>query len=501
MKNGWRMWFSLVVVTVVLAGLLPPVLARELPVDLAQVERLRLLGPNNVPLKVLVVANPGKTMDFAVELIKTIAAINEADQPPAEERLKVHVVLSHASARAQLASAVPPLLMKNLVEVNDKFFTTDQWMQDWGEVATIRMKGDPKQHIAVLDSNRGRGIAELPKVLANFWNCACLKNPSNRFACGDYGGNVEITPDDVLIIGNTSTEEFREFLASHGYRDRMVVVETDWLRVGHCDEYLSVIPNPKAAEGFTVVKANPRQALRLIKDSPRADLDRIDVPEYREMMLAVHDYLNSAAGAAAPRGVQDADGGPATTYQERVVKYLDSLDATGAPGPHPMPIMRHLSFGPSSGTDTDAADRKAAMARAEEFVKKNLALAAVIDSNIKAVTAKIDEVNNTPKAVHSVLSFPVLYHQKGPRHIAFVPGVVNQLIVRRHLIIPDPKIKAFRDYIAGVATKVGLVPHFLDDMPYHTLEGEIHCGTNVFRHPNRYVVKPKNLPAELAPLR
>ncbi|NLI75039.1 MAG: hypothetical protein GX442_01200 [Candidatus Riflebacteria bacterium] len=498
MKNGRRILFPLVVVAAVLAGLLSPVLARELPVDLSQVERLRLLGPNNVPLKVLVVANPGQTMHFAVELIKTIAAINEADQPPAEERVKVHVVLSHASARAQLASAVPPLL-KNLVEVNDKFFTTDQWMQDWGEVAAIRVKGDPKQHIAVLDSNRGRGIAELPKILANFWNCACLKNPSTRFACGDYGGNVEVTPDDVLIIGNTSTEEFREFLASHGYRDRMVVVETDWLRVGHCDEYLSVIPNPKAAEGFTVVKANPRQALRLIKDSPRPDLEKIEVPEYREMMLAVHDYLNSAAGVAATRGVQAADAGPATPYQARVVKYLDSLDATGAPGPHPLPLMRNLGTVPPAGAGS--GDRAAAMARAEEFVKMNLALATVIDSNIKAVTAKIDEVNKTPKAIHSVLSFPVLYHQRGGKHIAFVPGVVNQLIVRRHLIIPDPKIKAFRDYIAGVATKVGLVPHFLDDMPYHTLEGEIHCGTNVFRHPNRYVVKPKNLPAELAPLR
>ena len=160
-----------------------------------------------------------------------------------------------------------------------------------------------------------------------------------------------------------------------------------------------------------------------------------------------------------------------------------------------LPIMRDLRpAGPTS-------DRTAAMARAEEFVKKNLALAVLIDTNIKAVTTRIDEVNRTPKAVHSVLSFPVFYHLKGSKHIAYVPGVVNQLILRKHLLIPDPKIKAFRDHITTVARKVGLVPHFLDDMVYHTLEGEIHCGTNVFRHPNRYVVQPKNLPPELAPRR
>ncbi len=53
---------------------------------------------------------------------------------------------------------------------------------------------------------------------------------------------------------------------------------------------------------------------------------------------------------------------------------------------------------------------------------------------------------------------------------------------------------------AVVAGKVGLIPHFIDDMSYHTREGEIHCGTNVLRHPNHYVVKPKYLPPEPAPL-
>ncbi len=104
---------------------------------------------------------------------------------------------------------------------------------------------------------------------------------------------------------------------------------------------------------------------------------------------------------------------------------------------------------------------------AEEFVRMNLALAVVIDSNVKTVMRKIDSV--------------------------------NQLILRKNLIIPDPKIKAFRDYIDRVASKVGLVAHFIDDMPCHTLQGETHCGTNVLRHPNRYVVRPKFLPPNWPP--
>jgi len=468
-----------------------PADARQLPMDPSQIERIRILGPNNVPIKVLVVCNSNSNLDFAVGLIKIVAQINESDRLSPQEKLKVHVVLARPSDREILASHVPTLMMKEFVEINDKLFTGDQWMQDWGEVMTVRMKGDPKQHIAVLDSNRGREIAKLPGILANFWNCYYLKNPSNAFSAGDYGGNVEITPDDVLIIGNTSTKEFRDFLADHGYRNRMVVVETDWLQVGHCDEYLSIIPNPKVAEGFTMVKANPRLALRLIKDSPRKDLEKIEVPEYKKKILEVHDYLNSAAGAEAVSGRQAADSNPGGIFRDRVVRYLDSLDKDGIPGRKTQPLMDIAS-------DRDVRDP--AMIGAERFVRKNLALAVIIDSNIQKIFSKINEVNKTLGAGHSLISFPVLYKMVSGNSIAFVPGVVNQLILRKHLIIPDPKVKAFSDFISHVTTKVGLVPHFLDDMNYHTLLGEIHCGTNVFRHPNRYVVKPKNLPADLAPL-
>ncbi|GAB1353437.1 MAG TPA: protein-arginine deiminase family protein [Candidatus Rifleibacterium sp.] len=454
-----------------------PLAARQRELAPENLERIRILGPNNVPLKVLAVYNPEKTRQFVVELIKIVASINAQDKPPADEKLKVHVVLSNPKDRALLEKDVTPTVMKDIVEVNNKFFTTDQWMQDWGEVATIKLKNDPKQHLCVIDSNRGRGIAALPAILANFWNCFLLKNPSDQRSSGDYGGNIEVTPDDVLIIGNTISTEFRDLFYDHGYEGRMVKVETDWLKVGHCDEYLSIIPNPKASTGYTIVKANPRLALRLIKDSPRADLEKIEIPEYRTTMLAVHDYLQASSNTAG-------------SFQKKVIQHLDALDSNGVPQEIVIPAVRGATGSAVEATRT----------MAEEFVRMNLSLAVVIDSNVKTVMRKIDAVNKPAKVQHSVISFPLVYHFN-LGYIAHVPGVVNQLVLRKHLIIPDPKIKAFRDHIARVAGKVGLVPHFVDDMPYHVLQGEIHCGTNVLRHPNRYIVKPKHLPQELAPLK
>jgi hypothetical protein len=48
-------------------------------------------------------------------------------------------------------------------------------------------------------------------------------------AGGDNGGNIEVTPDDILILGNTATAEFQKFLERRGYKDRIALVETDWL--------------------------------------------------------------------------------------------------------------------------------------------------------------------------------------------------------------------------------------------------------------------------------
>ena len=79
----------------------------------------------------------------------------------------------------------------------------------------------------------------------------------------------------------------------------------------------------------------------------------------------------------------------------------------------------------------------------------------------------------------------------GNKHIAYLPGSVNQLILNNQLIVPDPKVRAMRLHISKTAAKVGLHANFIDSLPYHNLQGQLHCGTNVFRHPNKYFVQPR----------
>ena len=86
------------------------------------------------------------------------------------------------------------------------------------------------------------------------------------------------------------------------------------------------------------------------------------------------------------------------------------------------------------------------------------------------------------------VAMPVLF-EKG---LAVIPNGVNGLVVNGHYLVPAPcgAIVAgkdiFEEAIRTRLGKLGLKLHFLDIWePYHSNSGEIHCGTNAIRRPNR----------------
>ncbi|PKL45369.1 MAG: hypothetical protein CVV42_18550 [Candidatus Riflebacteria bacterium HGW-Riflebacteria-2] len=453
------------------------------PASANDIESIRFLSPNNIPVKVLVVYSPNQqNQNFVISLINIVARMHEKGMVKQEDAFKVHIIPGWEMQEKDYAfinEKIGAERVKRFVEFNKAYNTRDMWMQDWGEVGVVTVKGERKPQTVVFDSNRGRDNAELPGILANFWSCYLIKNPSTRNSGGDYGGNIEVTPDNVLLIGNTSTPELRSFLEKHGYRNRMAVLETDWLQVGHVDEYISVCPNPKALRGYTLIKANPRLALRLVKDTPDSELRAIPQKEYRDAMLAVKKCLVEAEKKRAEALKLDAPARRRRTrsFGEAVLEYLESSE--------------ELLVSSDSGTNLTYG-HEIAKSDVEKFIELNLTLARLIDSNVKSACDKISEVRKDSGKPHSVLSFPALFRRMhGDKHIAYLPGSVNQLILNNQLIVPDPKVRSMRLHISKTAAKVGLHANFIDSLPYHNLQGQLHCGTNVFRHPNKYYVKPR----------
>ena len=76
------------------------------------------------------------------------------------------------------------------------------------------------------------------------------------------------------------------------------------------------------------------------------------------------------------------------------------------------------------------------------------------------------------------------------RGMAVIPNAVNSVVVNDHLLVPKPlgpraerartcSSKRSAQALAGCDVRVD----FIDSWnAYHTSGGEIHCGTNAFRH-------------------
>lgn len=484
-KNRFGIVSTTLMVMLMAIFLQAPAYARErLIVSPDDIQSIRFLSPNNIPVKVLAVYSPEfGNVAFIKSLINIVAEMHEKGRLKPEEAFKIHLiptVYSKKSDFAELRKSFSAELLKKYVEFSSAEVNNDVWMQDWGEVGVVKLKSEAKAQLVVFDSNRGRGTGDLPSRLAHFWNGFVMKNPSETHSCGDYGGNIEVTPDNVLLIGNTSTPQLRDYLNKNGYAQRMAVLETDWLEVGHVDEYISVCPNPKAPRGYTLIKANPRLALRLIKDSSAAELDAIKQPDYKKMLINVRKYLREAEKKRGKQVKDDDNVVPqAEKFSEAVVDYLTKDDS----GAYVMPPM-DLSFETETRNSGSPSDKEV-----EDFIKLNLTLANLIDTNVKTACDQIGKVSKAK--AHSVISFPALFHKsRHGKHIAYIPGSVNQLILNNQLIVPDPQVERLRQNIARTATMIGLHANFVDSLPYHNAQGQIHCGTNVFRHPNRYFVKP-----------
>ncbi|HNV69042.1 MAG TPA: protein-arginine deiminase family protein [Candidatus Ozemobacteraceae bacterium] len=465
------------------------------------IEALRIVSQANLPHKILVASQIQANLKFLTSLIMTVAKIHEEDRLGPEDSFKVSIIPSMGekiTGQTPLRKAVPKKIFEKYVEYIPQETWSDPWLQDIGEVAMVKVKNDPKPQLLIIDSQRGQGLAALPEFLAKLWNSYYLKNPTDRQPGGDSGGNIEATPDDILIIGSRSSKELRDLFARHGYQNRMAVVDTDWLVVGHCDEYLSAVPTDRHPDGYGLVKANPRLALRLLADASRQELENVRPAEFRNRCLAIFNFLEEARQRANARQGETSD---PLTFGEQLLIYLENVD----PQTGMVSEQARIRYGSvwNRAFQKNLGEREVDGESVERFIRANLALANLIDTNVELVRDTVNRVHARPsKTPIGVHSFPMLfepYHQAPQygkiRFVSSFPGVVNQLILRRHLLVPDPLITAFRQQIRTTAKALGMKSHFIDDMYYHQLLGDVHCATNVFRLPNRYIIKPANLPA------
>jgi hypothetical protein len=94
---------------------------------------------------------------------------------------------------------------------------------------------------------------------------------------GMFGGNLESLPNGLCIIGTDhfGTEDYlNEYARVACGRNDYLQIPTSFLKVGHADEVISVLPDANKSKpcDFAIALASPRKALELLRTRPEEQL-------------------------------------------------------------------------------------------------------------------------------------------------------------------------------------------------------------------------------------
>jgi len=171
--------------------------------------------------------------------------------------------------------------IQDTVALNTYHTGGDQWTQDHVEIGFTHAPGRPRTHV-VLQLPRARmtnggtedDTPEWPRErllgpdvgLFRFWNFHIDDGPS----AGDLGGNIEVVPPTArwplgrVLVGDTISPKLLRFLDDQGLQAPFQI-GVEWLRVGHVDEALAIVPGE---DGWTLVVADPAMARSLLEPLP-----------------------------------------------------------------------------------------------------------------------------------------------------------------------------------------------------------------------------------------
>ncbi|XP_058017445.1 protein-arginine deiminase type-1-like [Ahaetulla prasina] len=161
----------------------------------------------------------------------------------------------------------------------------DRWIQDEMEFGYVDA---PHQSFPVVfDSPRNRGLKEFPfkKILGPDFGYVTREPKNGRVSSLDSFGNLDVSPPvsvkgrnyslGRILIGSSfpgsgnrkMTKIVRDFLYAQKVQ-APVELYSDWLTVGHVDEFLSFVPAP-GKKGFRLLLASPLACLKLFEEKQR----------------------------------------------------------------------------------------------------------------------------------------------------------------------------------------------------------------------------------------
>ncbi|NWS20023.1 PADI1 deiminase, partial [Pachyramphus minor] len=181
-----------------------------------------------------------------------------------------------AAVRAVAEKAKCPLTVCPLPENRH-----DRWIQD--EVEFGYVQAPHKTFPVVFDSPRDRGLKDFPvkRILGPDFGYVARQAPEGASSLDSFG-NLEVSPPVTvqgkeyplgrILIGSSfprfggrrMAKAVKDFLVAQKVQ-APVELFSDWLLVGHVDEFLSFVPAPDR-KGFRLLLASPSACYQLLKE-------------------------------------------------------------------------------------------------------------------------------------------------------------------------------------------------------------------------------------------
>ncbi|MBN2250883.1 MAG: hypothetical protein JW724_02260 [Candidatus Altiarchaeota archaeon] len=340
-----------------------------------------------------------------------------------EQAEKLIVVNNPDHTTMPLVSGIKDIICdSNMVEIQ----SYDRWVQDEFEIGYTKT---PNSYMnVVLNLPRDRGLdAAGPELISVVDDLGHYRIPVEYGGDGNYGGNLETSPafpeyiNGRLMLGNTISSDMAGFFTAQNVQNEIIVVDTDWLEVGHIDEIINIVPVPNTEDtsDYKIVIASPALALDLIRD------------------------------------VQNNGGGD-----------ISMSNPFGA-------------FSPDDGGRLSIND----ILSSDYFITVNQNAEERISSAVGVLRDSLGVEESG--IIKVPVLFYGLYSDHLEDCYAYTPDMVNLQVYNDKLIIPKQfgfsynGKDLFEGYFSDQLSGLGLSVHFVDSWSYHQNMGGIHCGTNI----------------------
>jgi len=384
-----------------------------------------------------------------------VAALLDLDAELARVRRALDAARADASYQRQQQLEAEKTAASNLVTQLKRDFSVSQ----------------PRSSDPVIESELGSGRVRMRASLIR----RLFSRANQMHASMNYGGNIESTPPvsgaplGKILLGNvTDSQTGEEFIDpdllrvfAKQQKQPIVEIDTAWLKVGHVDEMMAVVPSSRASGGFAILHASSKAAIELLRGAQRRYL--LGLP------LAHHDRGRSGRTPSGVLPRLTIDGSSPVTRLLRGKSWVHKHSRAGyGQVPiyiEPPEIYFHLcqAFGSSTAStgfnvhDIGYVPGEGEDRRYPANITVSELLWAEADESGDSCNAAYDTIALEPSRVIlrnampgiPLLPIPVLFDRTPDIEAfrrnawnrpttAFTPDMANMQVLNGHLLVPKP---------------------------------------------------------------